>query len=173
MTAPQLFGALVRAIGVYWLSVGLSYLTGAYFAGREYSPMAYVVQGAANAIIGVFLMFKADGMVQTCYSLNALSGHNSPDRPRIQLPPSGGLTSEDPNSPQILIVVQSESQASLIVNHLATNGIKASVLGIALGNLWPEIPRDVQVVVRQADIARARKLLDSIEENSDDDEHNS
>ena len=72
MTAPQFFGALVRAIGVYWLSVGLSYLARAYFAARDYSPAAYIVQGAANAIIGVFLMFKADGMVETCYSLGAL-----------------------------------------------------------------------------------------------------
>lgn len=72
MTAPQFFGALVRAMGVYWLTNGLLYLAGAYFASQGYTPISYVVQGGATAIIGLFLMFKADGMVETCYSFREL-----------------------------------------------------------------------------------------------------
>jgi hypothetical protein len=78
MTAPHFFGALVRALGLYWLSVGLSYLAGAYFASADYTPMAYVIQGMADLLIGVFLMFKADGVVETCYSYAALKGQEGP-----------------------------------------------------------------------------------------------
>jgi hypothetical protein len=82
MTAPQFFGALVRAMGVYWLADGLSYFGSALFASKDYTPMAYLVQGGAHAIIGAFLMFKADGMVETCYSLEALSvAGDKPSRP--------------------------------------------------------------------------------------------
>jgi hypothetical protein len=66
------------------------------------------------------------------------------------------------DNPQVLSVVQSEVEAWLIVNHLADNGIKARAVGANLGALWPELPREVQVVVRQADISRSKELLNSL-----------
>lgn len=81
MTAPQFFGALVRAIGVYWLAHGLTYLAAALFPMQGYTPMSYVFIGAAEMIVGAFLMFKADGMVESCYSLGALSLSSPAEKP--------------------------------------------------------------------------------------------
>jgi hypothetical protein len=66
MTAPQFFGVLVRAIGVSWLSHGVTYLAAAFAPVQGYTPVVYV-------LLGAFLMFKADGMVMTCYTLGALN----------------------------------------------------------------------------------------------------
>jgi hypothetical protein len=71
--------------------------------------------------------------------------------------------SEDPNDLQVLSVVQSEVEASLIVNHLADNGITARAAGASLGATWPQLPwGEMQVIVRQADVSRAKELLDSL-----------
>ena len=171
MFGPLLFVALVRAIGVYWLSQGLTYLAAAFAPVQGYTPALYVLLGVSEMILGVFLMFKANGIVETCYSLselrNADADHDAASQ-RSYATPHSGPVSEDPNNPQILSLVPSEAEASLIVNHLADNGIKASILGTSLGAIWPQIPREVQVVVRQADLSRARELLDSFKTPDED-----
>jgi hypothetical protein len=68
MTGPEFCGALVRAIGVYWLSHGLTYLAAAIAPVEGYTPLLYVVLGGSEMLVGVFLMFKADGMVATLYA---------------------------------------------------------------------------------------------------------
>ena len=65
----------------------------------------------------------------------------------------------DPNSPKILATVLTEQEATLIVNHLAPAGIKALIAGAGSATGWPEARGYVQVVVRQADVARAKELL--------------
>ena len=70
----------------------------------------------------------------------------------------------DPNSPQVLTKVRTEQEATLLVNHLAAEGIKAHIAGAGTSTGWPEVPSDVQVVVRQADVARAKELLDLVQQ---------
>jgi len=78
MTAPQFFGALVRALGLYWLTHGLTYLPASMAPAKGYTPSLYFWVGVGEMLVGIFLMFKADGMVQTCYSLNALDPEKPP-----------------------------------------------------------------------------------------------
>lgn len=69
----------------------------------------------------------------------------------------------DPNSPQVLTTALTEQEAALIVNHLDALGIKADIWGARSFAAWPEIPRDIQVVVRQADLSRAKEALDQLQ----------
>ena len=68
MTAHDLFGALVRALGLYWAVYSIQMLVGAFIAAEGSSPVAYVVAGLPLLLVGIFLMLKADGMVATCYA---------------------------------------------------------------------------------------------------------
>ena len=68
----------------------------------------------------------------------------------------------DPNSPKVLVRVLTEQEATLIVNHLATEGIKAHIAGTGSATGWTEAPGDVQVIVRQGDVARAKELLEVV-----------
>ena len=69
---------------------------------------------------------------------------------------------DDANSPQVLTKVLTEAEATLLVGHLESLGIKAVVSGAGTSTGWPEAPSDVQVVVRRNDFARAREALDLI-----------
>lgn len=75
----------------------------------------------------------------------------------------------DPNSPKVLATVRTDIEAALIVNHLADRGIKAYVSGAGSATGWPEAPGDVQIVVRQIDLAQATELLDLVR-NTDQEE---
>jgi hypothetical protein len=68
----------------------------------------------------------------------------------------------DPDSPTEVARVRNEVEATLIVGHLESLGIKAFISGAGTSTGWPEVPGDVQVVVRQADLERARTALDQI-----------
>ncbi len=68
----------------------------------------------------------------------------------------------DPNSPQVLTTAWTEQEAALIVNHLETLGIGAEIWGAPGLAAWPDVPRDIQVVVRQADLSRAQDALSHI-----------
>ena len=68
----------------------------------------------------------------------------------------------DPNSPQVLTTALNEQEAALIVNRLETLGIKADTWGTPGLVAWPEVPRDLRIVVRQADLGRAKEALDRI-----------
>jgi FAD/FMN-containing dehydrogenase len=69
---------------------------------------------------------------------------------------------DDPNSPKVLATVLTEQEAILIVNHLAAEGIQARIAGAGSSTGWPEAPGDVQVVVRQSEVARAKELLELV-----------
>jgi hypothetical protein len=72
----------------------------------------------------------------------------------------------DPNSPQVLASLLTEAEAAIIVGHLDSQGIHADVWGASTSSAaWPEVPRNVQVVVRQADLEQARATLDRIQQN--------
>ena len=71
----------------------------------------------------------------------------------------------DPNSPKVLATVLTEQEATLIVNHLATEGIKAHIAGAGSATGWPKARGDVQVVVRQDDIPRAKEALDLVRQS--------
>ncbi len=67
MTDRQLFGVIVRAFGLYWLTYGSGYLLGCWQPVSGYSPGLYVFVGLGDMFMGVFLMFAADAIVQACY----------------------------------------------------------------------------------------------------------
>jgi hypothetical protein len=68
----------------------------------------------------------------------------------------------DPNSPKVLATLPTEVEAALVVNHLRNQGIEAhlSRSGSAAG--WMDERIDIQVVVRQTDLARAKEALDLV-----------
>lgn len=68
MTAQELFGALVRALGLYWAVYSIQTMLGAVIPAQGYTSGEYVISGFPILLIGIFLMFKADGMVATCYA---------------------------------------------------------------------------------------------------------
>ena len=68
----------------------------------------------------------------------------------------------DPNSPQVLTTALTEQEAALVVNHLETLGIKADIWGTRSLAAWPDVPRDIRIVVRQADLERAKEVLDRV-----------
>jgi len=68
----------------------------------------------------------------------------------------------DPNSPRVLATLPTEVEAALVVNHLADQGIQAHVAGSGSAAGWLEERFDIQVVVRQADFARAKESLDLV-----------
>jgi hypothetical protein len=74
----------------------------------------------------------------------------------------GTMPVPDPNSPQVLTTALTEQEATLIVNHLDGLGIKADIWGVRGLAAWPDVPRDIRVVVRQADLSQAKEALDRI-----------
>ena len=65
----------------------------------------------------------------------------------------------DPNSPQPIAGLLREYEATLLVNFLAAKGIKAEMYGANSAASWPELPENVSVIVRQADLPRAQQAL--------------
>jgi FAD/FMN-containing dehydrogenase len=74
----------------------------------------------------------------------------------------------DPDSPREVARVRTEVEAALVVGHLESLGIKAFISGAGTSTGWPEVPGDVQVVVRQADLERAHEALDHIGQDADE-----
>ena len=70
----------------------------------------------------------------------------------------------DPNDPQVVASLLTEPEAAELAAHLEALGIRAHVWGANSTIAWPEVPRDVQVVVRQADLVRAREAIDQLRE---------
>jgi hypothetical protein len=68
----------------------------------------------------------------------------------------------DPNSPKVLATLPTEAEAAMVVNHLAAQGIQALASGAGGPTGWPEARKEIQVVVRQSDLARAKELLDLV-----------
>jgi hypothetical protein len=68
----------------------------------------------------------------------------------------------DPNSPKVLATLPTEVEAALVVNHLAAQGIEAHFAGSGSAAGWLDDRMDIQVVVRQVDLARAQESLDLV-----------
>jgi uncharacterized protein (UPF0128 family) len=67
----------------------------------------------------------------------------------------------DPNSPQVLARMLTEQEATLMVNHLQALGIRADIWRDDAATCIPA-PPDVRVLVRQADLSRAKEALDRV-----------
>ncbi len=65
----------------------------------------------------------------------------------------------DPDSPQVLASLLMEHEAAILASHLESLGTRAHVWGANSSAAWPEVPSNVQVVVRQADLTRARQAI--------------
>lgn len=74
----------------------------------------------------------------------------------------------DPNNPEILVRVSTEAEAAAIVTELAAGGIEASATGGFTAGFRAEAPGEVSVVVRQADLAKAKQTLAGLDENQTD-----
>ena len=70
----------------------------------------------------------------------------------------------DPNEPQVVASLLTEIEAADLAAHLEALGIRAHVWGANSTIAWPEVPRNVQVVVRQADLLRAQEALEQLRE---------
>jgi hypothetical protein len=75
---------------------------------------------------------------------------------------------EDPDSPQIVAGFLSGSEALTIAGHLKSLGIMAHVWGAHLCDAWPEVPCNIQVVVRHADLARADEAISELRASESD-----
>lgn len=63
----------------------------------------------------------------------------------------------DPNSPAVLANLLNDAEAAMLIAHLEALGIEARTAGAGGSTGWPESVRYTQVVVRQADLARAQE----------------
>ena len=70
--------------------------------------------------------------------------------------------SDDPNSPRVLLSVASEVEAAGIVTALAGYDIEATVTGGFTLGFRTEAPGDAKILVRLADLDRARQALAEI-----------
>jgi hypothetical protein len=62
----------------------------------------------------------------------------------------------DENEPRIVASYLTDWEAAALVGDLGLLGIKADMWGADSSAVWPELPGNVQVVVRQQDLARAQ-----------------
>ena len=73
---------------------------------------------------------------------------------------------DDPNRPVVLTSVPSEAQAVMIVAALDEQDIPAQVQGALTSAFRAEVPGEVQVLIRQADLDRARAIIEAIDTES-------
>jgi hypothetical protein len=67
----------------------------------------------------------------------------------------------DPNNPVVLANLPSDAEAALLIAYLQSVGITARLSGAGGATGWPEGVRYVQVVVRQADLERAKDAMEA------------
>jgi len=67
--------------------------------------------------------------------------------------------SDDPNSPSLLLAVATEPEAAAIVTALSDYDIQATVTGSFTLGFRAEAPGDAKILVRRADLDRARLAL--------------
>ena len=73
--------------------------------------------------------------------------------------------STDPNNPEVLTFVGSDIEAAAIVAALAARGIEATTTGGFTAGFRAEAPGDVNVVVRHADLERAVRIFNELEDD--------
>lgn len=64
--------------------------------------------------------------------------------------------------PEVLTAAASEAEAAIIAAALRDRGIDAVLTGVHTSSFRAEAPGDVSVVVRQADLQRARQILEEL-----------
>ena len=64
------------------------------------------------------------------------------------------------NNPETLVSVSNDLEAAMIVSALAAQGVDASTAGDFTSGFRAEAPGIVKVIVRRADLTRAREALD-------------
>jgi hypothetical protein len=70
----------------------------------------------------------------------------------------------DPDDPQVVARLLTEPEAAELAAHLEALGIRAHVWGASSTIAWPEVPREVRVVVRRADLLRAQEAVRQLRE---------
>ncbi|MCH7885222.1 MAG: DUF2007 domain-containing protein [Planctomycetes bacterium] len=70
---------------------------------------------------------------------------------------------DDPNQPTLLTAVPSEPQAVMIVASLEDEEIPAWIMGALTSGFRAATPGQVQVLVRQSDVERAREILQTLQ----------
>ena len=70
---------------------------------------------------------------------------------------------DDPNQPTLLTAVPSEPQAVMIVAALEDEDISAWIMGALTSGFRVAAPGQVQVLVRQSDVERAREILQTLQ----------
>lgn len=76
---------------------------------------------------------------------------------------------DDPNQLAVLTTVPTETHAALIIAALDERGVQAQTTGELTSAFRAEAPGGVRIVVRQADLERAREALRDIEARLTDD----
>lgn len=71
----------------------------------------------------------------------------------------------DPNNPETLISFPSDVRAAAFVTALRARGIEATTTGGYTSGFRAEAPGQVNVIVRQADLVKARAALDQIKQD--------
>lgn len=68
----------------------------------------------------------------------------------------------DVNNPVVVLANWlTDAQAALVVAHLESLGISASISGSGGSSGWPAVPGYTQVIVRQSDLERARREVEA------------
>lgn len=73
----------------------------------------------------------------------------------------------DPDSPELLVSVPTEFEASAIVAALAEQGIEATMTGGFTAGFLAEAPGDVAVAVKQEDLEKAKIALVNIHKENE------
>ena len=76
---------------------------------------------------------------------------------------------DDPNQPVVLATVPTEAEAAMIAAALENEGVSAHTAGGVISTLYPGACDGVHILVRQADLERAREALRTIEPAPDPD----
>ncbi len=74
--------------------------------------------------------------------------------------------SDDPNRVVVLTAAPTEAQGAMIVAALEAQGVQAQTTGALTSGFRAEAPGGVQVIVRYADLERAKAVLQAIEKES-------
>lgn len=76
---------------------------------------------------------------------------------------------DDPNQPVVVTTVPTEAEAAMIAAALENEGVSAQTEGGVISTLYPGACDGVHILVRQADLERAREALGTIEPGPDSD----
>jgi len=119
------------------------------------APFAFAF--AANGALAALFLATTLGLLM--YGAIQLLRKRTDAGRRIAHSSNKAVMPADPHGPRVLTSCRNETEAALVVNLLASIGIQARIAGTGPSTGWPEALGEVQVVVRQADLNRARDSL--------------